>query len=59
MTAFLARLRRQPWIWSFLAALAVWLITIAFTRALYILFARLAFELLTLLDKLRPKFAHT
>lgn len=32
MTAMLAKLRQQPWIWSFAAAAAVWLITIAYTR---------------------------
>jgi len=31
MTASLKRLGDQPWIWSFLAATAVWLMTIAFT----------------------------
>lgn len=32
MTAFFAKLRDQPWIWSFAAALLVWLATIAYTR---------------------------
>ena len=27
-----AKLRQQPWIWSFIAMIAVWLATIAFTR---------------------------
>ncbi len=52
MTAFLARLRQQPWIWSFVAALAVWLITIAFTRgqgAGAILTAALAFATFTII----------
>jgi ribose transport system permease protein len=31
MTAFVSRLVRQPWIFSFAAALAVWLITIIYT----------------------------
>jgi ribose transport system permease protein len=31
MTALIARLRREPWIWSFLAALAVWFATIGYT----------------------------
>jgi ribose transport system permease protein len=32
MSEALAKLRQQPWIWSFLAMIAVWLATIAFTR---------------------------
>ena len=31
MTALISRLRREPWIWSFLAAAGVWLATIAYT----------------------------
>ena len=31
MTALISRLRREPWIWSFLAAAGVWLVTIAYT----------------------------
>ena len=31
MTALMSRLRREPWIWSFLAAAGVWLATIAYT----------------------------
>jgi ribose transport system permease protein len=52
MIAFLARLRRQPWIWSFIAALAVWLITIAYTQgqgAGAILTAALAFATFTII----------
>ncbi len=52
MTAFLARLRRQPWIWSFVAALAVWLITIVYTQgqgAGAILTAALAFATFTII----------
>lgn len=30
--SFLARLGRKPWIWAYLAAIAVWLAMIAFTR---------------------------
>ena len=32
MSEALAKLRQQPWIWSFIAMIAVWLATIAFTR---------------------------
>jgi ribose transport system permease protein len=32
MTQAWAKLRQQPWIWSFIAMIAVWLATIAFTR---------------------------
>ncbi|MFZ5675840.1 MAG: ABC transporter permease [Pseudomonadota bacterium] len=31
MTALWSKLRAQPWIWSFIATIAVWLATIAFT----------------------------
>jgi len=52
MMAFLARLGKQPWIWSFAAALAVWLVTIAFTRgqgAGEILTAALSFATFTII----------
>jgi ribose transport system permease protein len=32
MTEAWTKLRQQPWIWSFIAVIAVWLATIAFTR---------------------------
>ena len=32
MTDMWPRLRRQPWIWSFIAMVAVWLATVIFTR---------------------------
>lgn len=32
MVALWSKLRQQPWLWSFVAALAVWLITIIFTK---------------------------
>jgi ribose transport system permease protein len=32
MTAFTGRLFRQPWIWAYLGALAIWLAMIGFTR---------------------------
>lgn len=52
MKAFLTRLGKRPWIWSFAAALAVWLVTIAFTRgqgAGEILTAALAFATFTII----------
>ena len=32
MKPWLSRLDDQPWVWSFMAAIAVWLLTIAFTK---------------------------
>lgn len=52
MSGFFTRLWKQPWIWSFAAALAVWLITIAFTRgqgAGEILTAALSFATFTII----------
>jgi ribose transport system permease protein len=52
MTAFLQRLRHKPWIFSFAAALAVWLITIAYTQgqgAGAILTAALSFATFTII----------
>jgi ribose transport system permease protein len=46
------KLRRQPWIWSFIAMIAVWLATIAFTHgqgAAEILTAALAFAAFTII----------
>jgi ribose transport system permease protein len=48
----LARLHREPWIWSFIAMIAVWLATIAFTRgqgAGEILSAALSFATFTII----------
>jgi ribose transport system permease protein len=47
-----AKLRREPWIWSFIAMIAVWLATIAFTRgqgAGEILSAALSFATFTII----------
>jgi ribose transport system permease protein len=52
MNAMLQRLRHQPWIWSFAAALVVWLITIAYTEgqgAAAILTAALSFATFTII----------
>ena len=52
MTALFHRLRRQPWAWSFAAAIAVWLITIAYTGgqgAGAILTAALSFATFTII----------
>lgn len=52
MTALWTKLRGQPWIWSFIAMLAVWLATIAFTRgqgAGEILTAALSFATFTII----------
>ena len=52
MTAFLTRLARQPWIFSFAAAIAVWLITIIYTGgqgAGAILTAALSFATFTII----------
>ena len=52
MTAIFGRLRRQPWVWSFAAALAVWLVTIAYTGgqgAAAILTAALSFATFTII----------
>ena len=52
MTDFWAKLRRQPWIWSFIAMIAVWLATIVFTRgqgAGEILTAALSFATFTII----------
>jgi ribose transport system permease protein len=51
MTSF-AKLRREPWIWSFIAMIAVWLATIVFTRgqgAGEILSAALSFATFTII----------
>jgi ribose transport system permease protein len=48
----LTKLRREPWIWSFIAMIAVWLATIAFTRgqgAGEILSAALSFATFTII----------
>jgi ribose transport system permease protein len=48
----IAKLRREPWIWSFVAMIAVWLATIAFTRgqgAGEILSAALSFATFTII----------
>jgi ribose transport system permease protein len=52
MNAMLQRLRHQPWIWSFAAALVVWLMTIAYTEgqgAAAILTAALSFATFTII----------
>lgn len=52
MTALVSNLRKQPWIWSFLAALLVWLMTIAYTEgqgAGQILTAALSFATFTII----------
>ncbi len=52
MKPTLSILRRQPWVWSFAAALAVWLITIAYTGgqgATAILTAALSFATFTII----------
>ena len=52
MTGIFDRLRRQPWVWSFAAALAVWLVTIAYTGgqgAAAILTAALSFATFTII----------
>lgn len=52
MTAMLQRLRHQPWVWSFAAALVVWLMTIAYTEgqgAAAILTAALSFATFTII----------
>ena len=52
MTELWTKLRAQPWIWSFLAMIAVWLATIAFTRgqgAGEILTAALSFATFTII----------
>lgn len=52
MTALWSRLRGQPWIWSFIAMIAVWLATIAFTGgqgAGEILTAALSFATFTII----------
>ncbi|HTN98099.1 MAG TPA: ABC transporter permease [Nordella sp.] len=52
MTGIWTKLRGQPWIWSFIATIAVWLATIAFTRgqgAGDILTAALSFATFTII----------
>ncbi len=52
MNAMLQRLRHKPWVWSFAAALAVWLLTIAYTGgqgAAAILTAALSFATFTII----------
>jgi ribose transport system permease protein len=52
MSAFWVKLRQQPWIWSFIAMIAVWLATIIFTRgqgAGDILTAALSFAAFTII----------
>ncbi|WP_373504728.1 ABC transporter permease [Aestuariivirga sp.] len=52
MNAMLQRLRHKPWVWSFAAALAVWLLTIAYTGgqgASAILTAALSFATFTII----------
>ena len=52
MNQSFAYLKKQPWVWSFAAALAVWLITIAYTEgqgATAILTAALSFATFTII----------
>lgn len=52
MSALVSNLRKQPWVWSFLAALIVWLMTIIYTEgqgAGQILTAALSFATFTII----------
>ena len=58
MMAAWAKLRQQPWIWSFVAAFAVWTIAIVYTRgqgAGEILTAAISFATFTIIAAPRSK----